>query len=313
MAASDALEAPVCIPGLRYDPSIVDFPLLEIDNPLAIATVSLQGGQLLGWRPKNQAEPVLWLPDPPSLIPGKAIRGGMPVCWPWFGPHPDRPDFPAHGYARILPWELTAAAMREDGATLLTLRLPQCEQARTLGLQDVALSLRLVVGEVLEAELISENLGDTDCTIGEALHTYFRVGEVAACSVLGLEDCLYVDQATGARHRQAGAVRCEGETDRVYLHTEAVCTLVDPVLDRRIVVEKSGSHATVVWNPGADKAAKLGNLGSDGWRRMLCVESANVLDRVVALPPAGRHALSVRYRVLEGAEPAIEPTLQEAG
>ncbi len=285
------------LPGLRFreDPSGLVFA--EIDNAQATATVCLQGAHLTAWRPKDQAVPVIWLSEAARFAPGKSIRGGMPVCWPWFGLHPSESGFPAHGYARTVPWQVTAAEVLADGATRLRLVLMQNEQTRLQFPRACRLELVLTVGRRLGAELVTTNLDSGPITIGEALHTYFRIGDIGQARVLGLEGCEYVDKVDGgARKRQVGAIEFSGETDRVYLNTTAECIIDDPVLGRRIRIAKSGSRSTVVWTPWKEKADKMGDLGPDeGWRRMLCVESANALDNVVNVPAGDRHTLSVIY------------------
>jgi D-hexose-6-phosphate mutarotase len=134
--------------------------------------------------------------------------------------------------------------------------------------------------------------------IGEALHTYFHIGDIAAVRVRGLEGCDYLDKVDGgARKQQRGAIRFTGETDRVYVNTAAECVIEDERLRRRIHVAKSGSQATVVWTPWVEKADKMGDFGPDGWRGMVCVESANAAENTLTLKPGGTHTLAVEYRV----------------
>lgn len=282
--------------GFREDPSGLVFA--EIDTALATATICLQGAHLVTWRPKDQSEPVIWVSETARYAPGKSIRGGVPVCWPWFGPHASEPGFPAHGFARTVPWQVTRAETQDDGAIRLAFMLLQNEQTRTQFPHACRLELILSIGTSLRAELITTNLDTAPVTIGEALHTYFRIGDIGAVEVSGLEGCTYVDKVEGgARKRQEGNIRINGETDRVYLDTEATCIITDPLLKRRIVIEKTGSRSTIVWTPWQEKAEKMGDLGPNaGWRRMLCVESGNALDNVVQIAPGDAHTLGVLYR-----------------
>jgi D-hexose-6-phosphate mutarotase len=271
--------------------------VVEIDNPLATATVCLQGAHLMSWRPKSETQPVVWLSPLAKLAPGKSIRGGVPVCWPWFGPHATDSKLPGHGYARTVPWELTEARALPDGATVIGLTLVESEATRAQWSQRARCTIRITVGRTLQIALVTENLGNEDCVIGEALHTYFQIGDIAETRVFGLEGVEYLDKVSGnARRRQDGALMFAGETDRVYVNTESECTIEDPRLKRRIVVAKSGSRSTVVWTPWAEKADKMGDFGPDGWRAMVCVESANALENVVTVKPGNRHTLSVEYR-----------------
>ncbi|HUW75741.1 MAG TPA: D-hexose-6-phosphate mutarotase, partial [Gallionella sp.] len=255
----------------------------EIRNAQATASLCLQGAHLMSWRPGSQSLPVVWLSRDARLAAGKSIRGGAPVCWPWFGAHAAESGFPGHGFARTVPWRMVESGKEPDGATRLTLRLQESEKTRAQWPHDCTLDLTVVVGETLRMELTTENTGTGDFTIGEALHTYFRIGDIGAVRVSGLENCDYWDKVGGsALKKQSGVIDFSGETDRVYVNTAAECVIEDDKLRRRIHVAKSGSLSTVVWTPWAEKAGKMGDMGQpDGWREMLCVESVNALENVV--------------------------------
>lgn len=270
--------------------------VMEVTNAHGVATIALQGGHVMTWRPKPQVEPVIWLSPAAKFLPGKSIRGGVPVCWPWFGPAAD-PALPAHGFARTVPWEVTATGKRADGATEIALKLLATEQTRALWPHSASLSMAITVGPRLKIALSTDNFGKNDLVIGDALHTYFNISDIAAIRINGLERCEYLDKAGGgnARCRQEGPIVFSGETDRVYLNTEAECVIEDPGFKRRLHVAKSGSRSTVVWNPWSAKAAKMGDFGMDGWRRMVCVESANATDNVVTVKTGGHHVLAVEY------------------
>jgi D-hexose-6-phosphate mutarotase len=274
----------------------------KIDNALASASLCLQGAHLMSWQPKGQVVPVVWLSRDAKLVEGKSIRGGAPVCWPWFGPHATESSFPGHGFARTVPWRVIESGSEPNGATRLTLRLAQSEKTRAQWAHDCSVDLTVIVGETLRMELVTENRGSTDFLIGEALHTYFQIGDIGSVRVSGLDGCAYWDKVGGSNLRtQQGDIAFSGETDRVYVNTGAECVIHDDRLKRRIRIAKSGSLSTVVWTPWAEKAAKMGDMGQpDGWREMVCVESANAIDNLVKVAPGARHALIVEYR----AEPA---------
>ena len=268
----------------------------EIDNPFATASISLQGGHVMRWQPKSAAQPVIWLSQLARLAPGKSLRGGIPVCWPWFGPHAAQAGFPGHGYARTVSWAVTHASGLADGATQITLELINSDQTRAMWNHPCKLTLAVTVGETLKLTLTTGNLGDDAFVIGEALHTYFQVGDIARTRVLGLEGCEFLDKAGGSvRRRQQGALTFSAETDRIYVNTAADCVIEDPQLQRRIRIAKSGSQSTVVWTPWAEKADRMGDFGPDGWRAMLCVESANALENLVSVPGHASHGMSVEY------------------
>lgn len=285
-------------PGLRFSSDPSGLVIAEIDNPLATAKVCLQGAHLLNWRPHSSAMPVVWLSDDVRLAPGKSPHSGAPVCWPWFGMHESDGSLPAHGYARNLPWSVIAAASDADGATRLVLRLQDTPQARALWPHATMLELTMRIGDTLQLELRTTNTGDADITIGEAFHTYFQVGDIAGIRVTGLEGVTYADKvANFARSVQQGPITFSGEVDRVYLNTDSACLIEDPVLQRRIRIAKTGSQTTVVWSPGQEKGAQLGDLGPDGWRHMVCVESANAMENRMHLAAGETHVLAVEYLV----------------
>ena len=274
----------------------------EINNAQATASLCLQGAHLMTWQPKSQAVPVVWLSRDAKLAAGKSIRGGAPVCWPWFGAHVSEASFPGHGYARTVPWRVVESGSEPDGATRLTLRLVESDKTRAQWTHAAQLDLTVIAGETLRMELTTENTGTTDFVIGEALHTYFHIGDIGAVRVKGLEGCDYWDKvgAAAAKNmtsKQQGAIAFSGETDRVYIGTAAECVIEDDQLKRRIHIAKSGSLSTVVWTPWTEKANKMGDLGQpDGWREMVCVESADAMENVVKIAAGTRHSMIVEYR-----------------
>ncbi len=270
----------------------------EIDNATGKASLCLQGAHLMTWQPKSQAVPVVWLSRDAKLAAGKSIRGGAPVCWPWFGAHATESGFPGHGFARTVPWNVIESGTEPNGATRLTLRLQASDKTRAQWPHDCNLDLTVIVGETLRMELTTENTGTTDFVIGEALHTYFQIGDIGAARVTGLSGRDYWDKVGGSNLRnQNGAIDFAGETDRVYINTADECVIEDDKLNRRIHVAKSGSLATVVWTPWIEKAEKMGDMGQpDGWREMVCVESANAIENLVTVAAGTRHTLIVEYR-----------------
>jgi D-hexose-6-phosphate mutarotase len=267
----------------------------DIDNSDGSASVALQGAHLTSFRPKLQTEPVVWLSEKARFATGKSIRGGVPLCWPWFGPHRSEANFPAHGFARTVPWEVVDSASA-DGATTITLRLVVSEATQAQWPLDTPVELHISVADALEMELTTLNASPVPVPLGEALHTYFHVGDIAEVELHGLDGCVYLDKTDAfARKLQAGPLRFAAETDRVYVNTQAGCVIDDARLRRRIRIDKQGSAATVVWTPWADKAAAMGDYTADGWRQMLCVESANAADNALTLQPGEAHTLAVRY------------------
>jgi D-hexose-6-phosphate mutarotase len=273
--------------------------IAEISNPQATASLCLQGAHLMTWQPGSQSVPVVWLSRDAKLAAGKSIRGGVPVCWPWFGPHTANPQWPGHGFARTVPWQLIEATALPDGRTRLAFEIVQSEATRAQWPHPSTLRNTITVGQELEVQLATRNTGESAFELGQALHTYFQVGDVRRVTLHGLAGCEFIDKVEGGAHRrQEGPVAFSGETDRIYLGTAGCCEIRDAALQRSILVTASGSRSTVVWNPGREKADKMGDFGPDGHLGMVCVETANAAEDVITLRPDEEHVMAAQYRLL---------------
>lgn len=255
----------------------------------ATAEVAVHGGHVLTYS-RGEGPPLLWVSRQAIYQAGKAVRGGIPVCWPWFGPHPDDPARPAHGFARTQIWQVLGGGSGPAGAWL---RLGLGDSPATMALwpHPFALELTVTVGPALELALAAHNPGPAPFVYTGALHSYFSVGDVTRVAITGLEGARYLDQLTGATLTQAGPVTVAGEVDRIYQETTAACVIDDPALGRRITVAKAGSRSTVVWNPWVEKARRLADFGDDEYPEMLCVETANAPGDSVELAPGASHTL----------------------
>jgi len=276
-----------------------DLPVAEINNAFASATVSVHGGHVISFQPHGQA-PVLWASKHSAYAEGKAIRGGIPVCWPWFGPHPTDSSKPAHGFVRTQMWAVIGTSVAANDATQVRLRITDDETTQALCPYPFELDIIITVGTELEVELVARNTGNETFTCGGALHSYFTVSDVRAIAIHGLDGCSYIDQLDPAQLKvQHGPITFNAETDNVYLDTTATCRIEDPGLSRHIEIAKSGSHSTVVWNPWIAKAQRMPDFGDQEYLGMVCVETANAKDDVVTLPPAGEHALRAVIQMRE--------------
>ncbi|CAH0287365.1 Putative glucose-6-phosphate 1-epimerase [Stenotrophomonas lactitubi] len=260
-----------------------------VETPQATAAISVFGGQLLSFVPKGQPD-VMWLSPKRAALP-TPIRGGSPVCWPYFGRQGQGDDVPAHGFVRTLPWELQQARRLDDGSIELTLAPPALNN---LGLR---LTMTVRVGRELRQQLVTENTGKAPATITQALHNYFRVGDASKVDVDGVDGLDYLDKFENYAQprRQQGPwslrdPRDPGRSDRIYTQAGGHYVLRDPVLKRRIDIRTEGSRSLVAWNPGAEAAAKMADVG-DGWRDYVCLEAANAGPDVVTIAPGGRHVL----------------------
>jgi len=286
-------------PHLRFEEDEQGLVTITVNNALASAQIAMQGAHVTSWRPHREKQPVLWLSSNARHIHGRSIRGGVPVCWPWFGPHPSDPELCPHGFARTMPWRLVDVAALDDGATRLVLQIVDTPVAQKQLAYPYQLTLTITVGETLSMVLATRNDGDDPFVIGEALHTYFNVSDVEAIRVDGLEGVEYADKVLGYAHdTQHGPLAFASEFDRVYLDTASDCVIRDPGFGRAIRIAKTGSQSTVVWTPWQEKAAEMADMGSpDEWRHMICVESANALENQVTVPPHTTHTLTVTYSV----------------
>ena len=283
---------------ITFEQTERDVVLIRINHPQATATISLQGGQVLEWRPTSQAEAVLWRSDSTHWLPNRAIRAGVPICWPWFGAHPTEQSAPAHGYARLCDWEVAAISIGPSGAVDIDLCMVPTHEAAMLFALNACLATRISVSEVLSISLTTTNTGEDPIIITEALHAYFKVGEIGDIQIEGLDGGGYIDLIDkNVGKVQVGAVRFAGETGKVFLNTLKDCLIIDRALERTIRIEKSGSHSTIVWNPWLETGSKMNDLGPVAWQKMICVESANALDNIVTLEPGAQHTLSVKYSI----------------
>ncbi|MFW2371846.1 MAG: D-hexose-6-phosphate mutarotase [Gammaproteobacteria bacterium] len=275
-----------------------EMPVVEVSNQHCTARISLQGAQLTSWVPSGENE-VIWLSPDASFKQGKSIRGGIPVCWPWFGAHESETDFPAHGHARTVFWDVLETRAMDDGSTLIRFKIIDNELSRRLWPYSSELIMTMKIGASLEIELLSRNTDTKPFKITQALHTYFNISDVRNITVTGLDGCDYLDKLDQfAKKRQLGPVTLTGETDRIYLQTRNDYSIVDPGLKRTIEISKSGSQSAVVWNPWLATAEKMGDLGQEGYLRMVCVETANAADDSVLLEPGQSHSLSVKYQLM---------------
>ena len=262
---------------------------LTIRNPRARAEVYLHGAHVTCWQPTGHAN-VLWMSRKSYWDATKPIRGGVPICFPWFGPHATDASAPSHGIARLRDWALVEASDDANGVTHLAFQLAQNAFRATY---------RVSIGSSLGLALEVHNPGTGIFTFEEALHTYFGVQDVRHIDIRGLEGADYLDKVGGTTRRNQGSapIRFTAETDRIYLNTQAPCMIQDPGLRRRIVIRKSGSDATVVWNPWIAKAAAMPDFRDDEWPEMVCVETGNVNAHAVTLPAGGRHTLTATIDV----------------
>jgi glucose-6-phosphate 1-epimerase len=283
---------------LTFHTGMDDQPIAKIHNATATAEICLYGGHVLRYKPHRETEDVIFLSDLATCANGKAIRGGIPICWPWFGADPDGLGRPNHGFVRNRLWQTIATEAIDSGTTKLTLGLSDTDDTRAIWPHRFDLAIAMTVGPTLTVELTTHNTGNTPFTLTQALHTYFTVGDINRVRVRGLEGKYYLDKVdSDARKFQTEAIAIAGEVDRIYFDVPAVLTIDDPALDRSIRTTSSGNTTAVVWNPWIEKAAAMGDLGDADYQQMICVETTNAASDVITVEPGETFCLSAIYQV----------------
>jgi glucose-6-phosphate 1-epimerase len=248
------------------------------------------------WTPAGQ-KPVLYVSPQAVFHEGKPIRGGVPICWPWFGFHPTDKTLPAHGFVRTRFWELTEASEDAAGVTL-KFALHESEDTRRLWPQAFHVELEMRLGAEMRLSLRMDNTGGTPFTVSGALHTYLAVGDIHRVTVEGLDGAEYLDTVgTQQARRQSGDIVFDREVDRNYRTTGEV-RLKDAALNRTLVVHPFGSHTAVVWNPWIEKSKNIPDLPDDGYKSFVCVETANGWRDHITLEPGKRHTLATTVSVV---------------
>ena len=301
--------------SVRLAPGAGGLPMLRVDGSAGWAEIYLHGAHVTAWAPRGQ-ESVLWMSGLSRFEESTAIRGGIPVCFPWFGPLVGHPGAPRHGFARTASWTFDGA--HDDGQDV-TVRLTLSDSDATRGSawpHPFSAVCTVVVGARLTVALEVTSTGDAPVAYEEALHTYLAVADVTAAEVTGLEGVAYLDKTAGGARvaGEDGPLRVAGEVDRIYVGAPSTVTLRDRAGARTIRVAASGSGSTVVWNPGREGARATSDLDDDGWSTMICVEASNVGPAAVHLGPGESDTLVTSIGVSSdpyertAADPSAVPT-----
>ncbi len=301
MAESPSAAAARCaIPGVvAIAPGEGGLTRLAITNAHATAELYLHGAHVTRFQPRG-GRALLWMSSASRFADAAPIRGGIPLCWPWFGAHPTQSEQPAHGFARLRSWRLRETTVAPGGESLVALELVSDAATLALWPHPFRLTLQISVGRALTVTLCIENTGNQPFRCEEALHTYLAVADVETVGIDGLTGTTYLDKVRDlAAFRQDQPLTITGEVDRVFLDTTATVTVDDPGNRRRLLVSKEGSATTVVWNPGERKAAGMKDIGPGEWQGLLCVETANVKDHGLTIPPGGQHRTTLLLSAIE--------------
>lgn len=268
--------------------------VVTIANAAARGSITDHGAQVLSWAPRR-ADDVLWVSDHAVFARGVAIRGGIPVCFPWFGSGRTGDLSPAHGFARITDWLLDSVEEEPDSTTVVHVLGTGDAPIPSFG-HDFRAIATARFADALEVSVEIANLGASPFAYEIALHTYLAVGDVTTIRIEGLDGATFIDKVLGVEAVQSGAVTIDREIDRIYSSAGRV-HLVDPLLERTIVVDKSGSEATVIWNPWVDRARALNDFGDDEWRSMVCIETAAIGSSAVLLGPGDTHTIATTISI----------------
>lgn len=281
-----------------------DLNCWRISHGTAELVVAQQGAHIVSYQVDGD-QPLIWSNPGAVFHKGKAIRGGMPICWPWFGNFQRNPQSVqamrqssepanAHGEVRAIDWELMG--MGEDGEALIVEFIqPKAEGQLPGWPHTVGLKLQIRLDAALNVSLISFNAGSEDVTLSQALHSYFAISDIKQVSIEGLDGVSYLNtlESWEKQNVQAGDITFTGETDRIYQDTPDLISIVDPAWKRRIQIQTIGSNSSVVWNPWIEKTKTFSDMEADGWQNMVCVETANVMGDIVTLKPNDMHVMSV--------------------
>ena len=289
----DSIETSVNHAGLEF---------LKIKGSFGFAEFCTQGAHLMHYTP-NGGTPMLFVSAKTQLVPGKAIRGGVPVIFPWFGPRASHPESPMHGLVRTRPWQITDINVPEEptppdnGSALVRFECSSDPETLAIWPHTFRLELEFRLGRALEITWNVHNTGSSPFEFEQALHPYFPIQDIHTASVSGLQNTAYIDKADQMKLKVQSepTVLFGSETDRLYLDTTAELTLNDPTSKRRLRVSKTGSHSSVVWNPWVAKAAALADLGDEEWREFICIEQANAARNVIQLATGHTHTFAATF------------------
>ncbi len=266
-------------------------PAIYIANDAATAKISLHGAQILSYTPRYHKD-ILWVSKKSYFADGKPIRGGIPICCPWFGAHPSDSKLPLHGFARLFSWNVIDTKAIDGDTTRITFELCDNSNTKQLWPYDFCFTFTAIIGKELHAALTIQNRNNEPVTITAALHSYFNISDITKIAIHGLENVTYTDSLTGEKSKENSPIIINKEIDRVYHDFSGDCMIDDSVLYRTIKISKEGSNSTVVWNPWIAKSERMPDFGNDEYKTMICVETTNALDDAVTIKPFESHTLA---------------------
>jgi len=286
------------IPGIvHFQKNRLGLDQIVISNKLAEAEIYLLGGNLTHYQPRDE-KPVIFGGKGCEMYPDKTLHAGIPICWPWFGPHPTESSKPQHGFARNKIWELRKTAQLPGGETEIILELSEDKETLGLFAHSFELLLRFTIGKTVRIELETHNTDSSPFRFTQALHSYFYLSDIGNITIRGVEDTPFVDLVDEGRIRQeSDPLHIDRVVNRVYEPTDRQCELIDSGFGRVITVDKEGSNATTIWNPGSDN--DLHDLPGDLYRKFVCIESCNAGNNIITLEPGMSHSIVQKIAILD--------------
>ncbi len=266
---------------------------IRVTNDFATSIISLYGGHVISFVPKNQKD-LLWMSDNSFYELGKPMRGGIPVCFPWFGPHPTDATLPLHGFLRLNEWTVEAAQQLPSGDTKIILCFKSTDETLKIWKHHFIAKLIVIVGATLDVTLKIENTGNEPFSYTDALHTYFNLSDITKVSIHGLEGVNYIDKLnkdSDCKQEESSLVISK-EENRIYYNTSSDCVIKDSLRNRQIRVSKRGSKITLVWNPWMETAKKMPDFVDNAYNNMVCIEAVNTYNDLICLNPNEQFSLS---------------------
>lgn len=280
-----------------------NLPEIHIQNNAAHCEISLMGAHILSYIPRGHRDVMFLSEESEYTQTGKAIRGGIPVCWPWFGA-PDKEKYPnattSHGFIRQFMWKVISWKELSLECTEVVLGITDSPESRAIWPYAFNLEMTVRIGATLEIALTTTNTGDQEFTYAQALHTYYAIGACETVRVKGFAGRLFIDKAPAnppVTGPHAGDATITAETDRIYLNCPGQAVIVDPTMGRKIVIDKEGSDTGVIWNPWIAKSKRMSDFGDEEYHNMICVENCNVDYDAVTLKAGASHTLRVKIAV----------------
>jgi glucose-6-phosphate 1-epimerase len=274
--------------------------VVSIKNDHATADISLHGAQIISFAPMGQKD-ILWMSEKSAFEKGKAIRGGIPICFPWFGPHLTDKTKPQHGFARLEQWDVLDILESPDGTIIVSLSLQESPYGISLWPYPFKAVAQFTIGKALDVKFTVTNTGNEPFEYSDALHTYFNISDIKAIKISGLVNCSFYEAfGMDLKTQQEPLLSFETETNRRYINHSGECIIEDPGFKRKICSTKTGSKVTVVWNPWEATSKTMSDVTADGYKTFVCSEPANAYPGIdmIQLAPGASHLLSTNIQII---------------